>query len=124
MAVEKLLNTVVDAVEDLKGQQIKVLDVRGLTTITDYMVIAGGTSNRHVKSLADNVIERAKTAGFRPLGVEGMEQGEWVLIDLGDVVVHVMQPAVRDFYQLERLWGEQAIGGGRAGDRQKVSDKR
>lgn len=124
MTVEKLLRTVVDAVEDLKGQQIKILDVRGLTTITDYMVVASGTSNRHVKSLADNVIERARTKGLRPLGVEGMEEGEWVLIDLGDVVVHVMHPAVRDFYQLERLWSDQTAGDLAAGDRHTLSDKK
>jgi len=110
MPVQKLLNTVIDAIEDLKGKDLKVLDVRGLTTITDYMVIVSGTSDRHVKSIANNVIERAAHIGVKPLGVEGTEQGEWILIDLGDVVAHVMQPAVRDFYQLERLWemGEQA----------------
>jgi ribosome-associated protein len=110
MPVQKLLNTVIDAIEDLKGQSLKTLDVRGLTTITDYMVIVSGTSGRHVKSIANNVIDRAAGIGVKPLGIEGTEQGEWILIDLGDVVVHVMQPAVRDFYQLERLWemGEQA----------------
>jgi ribosome-associated protein len=113
MPVQKLLNTVIDAIGDLKGQGLKTLDVRGLTTITDYMVIVSGTSGRHVKSIADRVIERAAAIGVKPLGVEGTEQGEWILIDLGDVVVHVMQPAVRDFYQLERLWemGEKVVDG-------------
>ena len=111
MPVQKLLNTVIDAIEDLKGQGLKTLDVRGQTTITDYMVIVSGTSSRHVKSIADHVIERSSDIGIKPLGVEGVEQGEWILIDLGDVVVHVMQPEVRDFYQLERLWdmGEAAV---------------
>lgn len=105
MAGNKLLNTVIEAIEDLKGRDVKTLDVRRLTSITDYMVVVSGTSDRHVKSIADHVIEQAKAAGVRPLGVEGKEQAEWVLIDLGDVVVHVMQPAVREFYQIERLWG-------------------
>ncbi|HKJ21775.1 MAG TPA: ribosome silencing factor [Gammaproteobacteria bacterium] len=105
MTVNKLLKTVIDAIEDLKGQDIKALDVRRLTSITDYMVVASGNSDRQVKAIADHVIEQAKGIQVRPVGVEGKEQAEWVLIDLGDVVVHVMQPAVREFYQIERLWG-------------------
>ena len=83
---------------------VAVLDVAGLSSFTDVMVIASGTSDRHVKSLADHVVEQAKEAGERPLGVEGDQGGEWVLVDLGDVVVHVMRPDIRDFYNLEKLW--------------------
>jgi len=95
---------VVAALEDLKAVEIKVLDVHEQTTITDIMVIASGTSDRHVRSLADNVAVMAKEAGTPPLGVEGQGDGEWVLVDLGNVVVHVMQPRVRDYYNLEKLW--------------------
>ena len=105
MQVEKLTQIVVDALEDLKAQDIRVFDVRDLTSITDYMVIASGRSNRQVKALAEKVALAAKEFGVQPLGIEGREQAEWVLVDLGDVVVHSMQPATRDFYQLEKLWG-------------------
>lgn len=94
----------IEALNDLKGQQITVLDVQKLTTVTDTMIVCTGTSNRHVKSLAQNVAEEAKKAGHRPLGMEGAETGEWVLVDLGGVVVHVMQAQARMFYQLEKLW--------------------
>jgi ribosome-associated protein len=102
--MDHLLALVIDALEDLKGMDIKVLDVTDMTSITDRMVIAGGTSTRHVKSLADHVALKAKQAGNPPLGMEGEQAGEWVLIDLGDVVVHVMLPPVRAFYALEKLW--------------------
>ena len=92
------------ALDDLKGVNPVTLDVQGISNVMDYLVICSGTSNRHVKSLAENVIKEAKGAGHMPLGVEGEDAGEWVLVDLGDVVVHVMQPATRDFYDLERLW--------------------
>ncbi len=95
---------VVDALEDLKAINIVTLDVADMTDVMDFLVIASGTSNRHVKSLADNVCMEAKKQGMRPLGVEGEDAGEWVLVDFGDVVVHVMLPATRDFYDLERLW--------------------
>lgn len=97
----------VAAIEDLKGFDIRVLDVRSLTTITDVMIICSGTSSRHVKSIAANVVEQSKGQGARPRGLEGFDQGEWVLVDLGGVVVHVMQLSTRAFYQLEKLWDMQ-----------------
>lgn len=104
MQNEALVQLVVDALEDLKGTDILHIDVRGKTSVTDSMVIASGTSSRHVKALADNVLEKVKEKGVRPLGSEGLEGGEWALLDLGDVVVHVMQVPTRQFYDLERLW--------------------
>ena len=104
MQIEDLKKLVIEAIEDLKGENILDIDVKGKTSVTDVMIIASGTSSRHVKSIANNVAEEAKKAGVRPLGVEGDDQGEWVLVDLGDVVVHVMQPHIREFYNLEKLW--------------------
>ena len=99
-----LLRVVLAALEDMKAVNVKVIDVRGLTDVADTLVIASGTSDRHVRSLADRVIEQAKASGVRPLGIEGEREGEWVLVDLQDIVLHVMLPRVREFYALERLW--------------------
>lgn len=94
----------IQALEDLKGVDILAIDVRKLTTITDTMIICSGTSDRHVKSLAKNLENTAKAAGFRPLGLGGADTGEWALVDLGDVLIHVMQPKIRELYNLEQLW--------------------
>ena len=99
-----LAQVVLAALEDMKAVNVKAMDVRGITDITDMMVVASGTSDRHVKSIADRVVQRCKEAGYRPLGIEGERDGEWVLLDLHDVVVHVMLPRVREFYALEQLW--------------------
>ena len=103
-AKPNLKKVVIDALDDMKALEVKVLDVRGLTDIADFMVIASGTSDRHVRSVAQRVVEKTKEAGFRPHGVEGQQDGDWVLIDLHDMIVHVMLPRVREFYGLEKLW--------------------
>lgn len=102
--VEVLLEQVRAAVEELKARDTVEIDVRGKTSVCDYMVVASGTSSRHVKSIADEVVKYAKRLDVQPLGIEGEREAEWVLVDLGDVVVHVMLPRVREFYALERLW--------------------
>jgi ribosome-associated protein len=105
MQPEALKQLVIDTLDDMKARDVQVLDVREKTSITDIMIIASGTSSTHVKSLAETVAFKAKDAGAQPLGTEGLRDGEWALIDLNDVVVHIMLPKVRDFYHLERLWG-------------------
>ena len=106
MRLNKLQQTAVTALEDIKAREIKVLDVRKLTSFYDTLVIASAESNRQVKALAHHVRDKLKEAGSAIIGTEGEESGEWILVDAGDVVAHVMQPAVRDFYNLEELWGE------------------
>lgn len=105
--VEAVRDAAVAALEDAKARDIKVMDVRALTDVTEYMIIATGTSGRHVRSIADKLIEAMKKAGHRPLGSEGVDQGEWVLIDLNEAIVHVMQADVRAFYDLETLWSDE-----------------
>lgn len=109
---ELLLSLVQGALDEIKAKDVIQIDVRGKTSIADYLVVASGTSTRHVKSIADEVVQHAKRAGAMPLGVEGEREAEWVLVDLGDVIVHVMLPRVREFYALERLWtvGDQPPG--------------
>lgn len=101
---ERLRALVGAALDDLKAKDIREIDVRGKSSVTDLLVLASGTSSRHVKSIADEVVKKAKQAGLPPIGVEGQREGEWVLVDLGDIVVHVMLPRTREFYDLERLW--------------------
>lgn len=104
LSSEELVQLAIAALEDVKAQDIVTIDVRGKTSITDFMVIASGTSTRQVRSLVENVLEKVKAQGVKPLGSEGMDSGDWALLDLGDIVVHVMMPAARQFYDLEKLW--------------------
>jgi len=120
MQETELIRTTLAALEELKAENVTVLDVRKMTDITDYMIVASGRSSRHVSSVAENVAMRAKEAGFPPLGVEGLTEGEWVLVDLCDAIVHVMQPDARDFYQLEKLWsGQEEMAARRARSREQ-----
>jgi ribosome-associated protein len=104
MQTEELKNIVLAGLNELKASDVSVLDVTDRTSVTDYMIIASGTSSRHVRSLAENVVAEVKEHGGHPLGVEGGTNADWVLVDLGAVVVHVMMPATREFYDLERFW--------------------
>ncbi len=101
---DTLLNVVIAALEELKASHIETIDVSSLSSIMDTIVIASGSSNRQTKALANEVVVKAKKHGCIPLGIEGTEQAEWVLVDLGDIIVHIMTPATRDFYDLEGLW--------------------
>lgn len=105
-APERLRTLAIDSLEELKAVDIRPLDVRELTTVTDCMIVASGRSERQVRALAENLIKAAKVAGHPPMGTEGEEDGQWVLVDLGDVVVHIMSPEARELYQLEKLWAE------------------
>jgi ribosome-associated protein len=108
MQIEQLKQLVLDTLADMKARDVSVMDVRGKTAVTDFMIVASGTSDRHVKAIAETVAFRSKDAGEAPLGTEGLNDGEWALVDLNGVVVHVMLPKVRDFYNLERLWSAPA----------------
>ena len=101
---DRLRTLVLAALDDLKARDVREIDVREKSSVTDLLVVASGTSSRHVKSIADEVVKKAKQAGLPPIGVEGQREAEWVLVDLGDIVVHVMLPRTREFYGLERLW--------------------
>lgn len=116
MNSKELSELVVAALEDVKGKDIVVLDVSDMTAVTDYMIVASGTSNRHVKALTDAVAEKAKAAGRPAVGMEGEEGSEWVLLDLQDALVHVMLPRVREFYNLEKLWSLRPAKGAVATD--------
>jgi ribosome-associated protein len=106
MKSEKLKEIVLKSLEDMKAQDINVLDVKERTSVTEYMIVASGTSSRHIKSIADNVVGDVKEKGILPLGIEGGTGSDWVLVDLGDIVVHVMMHSAREFYDLERFWTE------------------
>ena len=108
MEIDALKVLVINTLDDMKAKDVVVLDVRDKTSITDIMVVASGTSDRHVKAIAETVAFKAKQAGEVPMGTEGVEQGEWALVDLNGVVVHVMLPETREFYDIERLWLEEA----------------
>jgi ribosome-associated protein len=110
LSEQHLHHRVLDALDALKAKDVREIDVRNKTSIADTIIVASGTSSRHVKSIADEVVRFAKRAGVLPLGVEGQREAEWVLVDLGDIIVHVMLPRIREFYALERLWtvGDQA----------------
>ena len=110
--LEEMKTAVIDALEDIKGFDISVLDVRKLTSMTSYMIICSATSSRQAKALADNVCVKLKEKGAHLRGVEGGKEGEWVLVDLSDIVVHVMVPATRAYYNLEQLWGDAEARGG------------
>lgn len=116
MNAEELTKLVVDTLDDMKATDVRVLDVRGKTNVTDVMVISSGTSARQVKSQAERVIEKAKENGVKPLGIEGESEAEWVLVDLGDVVLHVMQPQIREFYHLEKLWATEEVNSRESGN--------
>jgi len=104
MQTEQLKRLILNVLGNMKARDVSVMDVRNKTTVTDFMIVASGTSERHVKALAETVAFRAKDAGELPLGTEGVREGEWALVDLNGLVVHIMLPKVRDFYNLERLW--------------------
>lgn len=105
VSLETLRSTIVAALEEIKAKDIVILDVRELTAMTDTMIVASADSVRQTKALADNVVEKVRELGKKPVGTEGEQTGEWILLDFGDVIVHIMQPAVRQYYDLEGLWG-------------------
>ncbi len=109
MDIKKLQTVVVDALEDVKGQEIMLFDTTGLTSLFDRIAVVSGTSNRQTKALAASVRDKVKEAGGYIVGMEGEDTGEWVLVDLGDMIVHIMQPAIRQYYRLEEIWGEKPV---------------
>ena len=110
MKPEAIKKLALQALDALKAEDVIVIDVSNYANFTDFMIFASGRSTRHVKSIANEVIETAKSGNLPPLGVEGEDVGEWILVDLGDVIVHVMLPNTREFYELEKLWGEELVG--------------
>jgi len=133
MDIRKLQRTIVDALEDVKAQDIKVFNTSHLTELFDRVIIASGTSNRQTKALASNVREKVKEAGGDIVSTEGEDIGEWVLVDCGDAVVHILQPALRQYYNLEEIWGDKPVrvklanaspfGGARVADDEDEEDE-
>ena len=123
MDIKKLQRVIIDALEDVKAQDIKVFDTIGQTQLFDRVIVASGTSNRQTRALASNVRDKVKQAGGHVISVEGEETGEWVLVDLGDAVVHVMQPSIRDYYRLEELWGQKPVAARPAAAKKTVAKK-
>lgn len=109
MKLDKMATATIAALEDLKGRDIAVLDVRHMTALFDKLIVVSGDSTRQNKALASNVQEKLKALGATVYGVEGGDSGEWILVDLGAIVVHIMQPAIRKYYNLEELWGDAAL---------------
>lgn len=109
LSLQDLQNVVINALEDIKGQNILVFDAQPLTSMFDRVIVVSGTSNRQTRALAKNLHDKVKQAGGDVTGAEGEETGEWVLVDLGDIIVHIMQPAIRDYYRLEEIWGKHPI---------------
>ena len=128
MDINKQQRAVIDALEDVKAQNIKVFNTTEITSLFDRVIIASATSNRQTRSLARNVEEKAKDIGMGVIATEGEETGEWVLVDLGDIVVHIMQPTIRAYYNLEELWGEKPVnvklGGTEASSAKRASSAR
>jgi ribosome-associated protein len=106
LSAKKILQVIQDTLEDAKAKDVIMLDVSKISDFTDCMVVASGTSNRHVTSVADKVVDKLRELGLRPIGMEGLKTGDWALVDFGDVVVHVMREQIRDFYNLEKLWSD------------------
>ena len=110
MHIDELKQSIVRIIDEMKGEDLVTLDVREMTDIADYMVIVSGTSDRHVRSIASKLVDELRDCGVRPVGVEGQQAGDWVLLDYGDVIVHVMRQPTRNFYELEKLWSEEVAG--------------
>lgn len=109
MNIKKTIDVISKVLEDAKALDVIVFEVSKLTSISDYMIIASGRSSRQVNSMAEKVVEAAKENGLKPLGTEGKKEGDWVLVDLGDIIVHIMHPDTREYYQLEKLWSAETL---------------
>ncbi|GJM04414.1 MAG: ribosomal silencing factor RsfS [marine bacterium B5-7] len=118
MNIKKIIDVILETLDDAKALDVIVFEVSKLTSISDYMIIASGRSSRQVNSMAEKVVEAAKENGLQPLGTEGKKAGDWVLVDLGDIIVHIMHPDTREYYQLEKLWSAETIEAEQAENKQ------